>query len=100
MLNPGQRGHARQGFAEEAVGLREVVARGRKLHARREHAFSAEAEVAALQLDEAAHQQTGAGKQHERQRHFGDDQRVEHAVRLAAAAVTPAIAQRIPRGAR
>ena len=31
VLNPGQRGNARQRFAEEAAGLREVVSRGRKL---------------------------------------------------------------------
>ena len=72
----------------------------RKLHAGREHAFGAEAEVVALQLDEAAHQQTGAGQQHERQRHFGDDERAEHAVQPAAAAVTSAVAQRIARVAR
>ena len=69
--------------------LREVVARRRELHARREHAFGLrKPRSALLQLDEAAHQQTGAGQQHERQRHFGDDERAEHAVQSAAAAVT------------
>ena len=100
MLNSGQRAKARQRFVEEAARLGQVVACARKLHARREHAFGAEAEVVALQLDEAAHQQTGAGQQDERQRHFGDDERAEHAVQSAAAGVTPAFAQRIARGAR
>ncbi len=100
MLNPGQCGYARQRFAEEAAGLRKVVSRARKLHARREHAVRAEAEVAALQLDEAAHQQASAGQQHQRQGHFGDDERAEHAVQSAAAAMTSTFAQRIVRGAR
>ena len=95
MLNPGQRGNARQRFAEDAGGPGEVVSRGWKLHARREHAFRTEARVDALQLDEAAHQQTGASKQHERQRNLCDDERAEHPVQPAAAAVTSAVAQRV-----
>ena len=65
-----------------------------------EHAVDAEAQVGALQLDEAAHQQAGAGEQDERQRHFGDHERAEHAVQPRAAAVTAAFAQRVAGGAR
>ena len=42
----GQRGDARQRFAEEAAGLGSVVARGRQLHRRGQHAVGAEAEIA------------------------------------------------------
>ena len=100
VLDAGQRGDARQRFAEEAAGPAQVVARGRKLHAAGEHAFGAEARIDALQLDEAAHQQAGAGEQHERQRDFGDDERAEHAVQPPAAAVTSAFAQRVAGVAR
>ena len=79
VLDTGQNGDARQRLAEEAARLRRGRIAPGKLHARREHAVRAEAGIDALQLQEAAHQQTGAGEQHERQRHFGDDERVEHA---------------------
>ena len=85
---------------KNVVGLRVVVSRRRQHHARREHAVDAEARVGALQLDEAPHQQTGAGEQDERQRDFGDDQRAEHAVQPRTAAVTAAFAQRVAGGAR
>ena len=57
--------------------------------------LGAEARVDVLQPHEAANQQAGAGEQHERQRHLGDDQRAKRAARTRAAAVTAALAQGI-----
>ena len=64
-------------------------------HARGEHALGAKARIDVLQPDEAANQQAGAGQQHERQRHFDDDQRAQRAPRPRAGAVAAAFAQRV-----
>ena len=50
---------------KKLVAPRIVVARGGKSHERREHAIDTKPGIAALQLDQAAHQETRAGQQHE-----------------------------------
>ena len=97
MLDAGQRRQPRQRVAEKIASPGGVVAAGGKRHAGRQHAVGAEARVNALQLDEAAQQQARAREQHERQRHFSDDERAQHAVKAPAAAVTSAFAQRVGR---
>jgi hypothetical protein len=100
MLNAGHRRNPRQRLVEKAAGLSDIVASLRQLHVGGEYTLGAEAEIACLQLDEAAHQEPGAGQQHERQRDLGDDERAEHAVKPAAAAVASSLAQRVARLAR
>ena len=97
-------GDAGQGFellprALEEGGARRLVVGGRR-HAEAEgqQAVGAEARVHLEQLGEAAHQEPGAGEQHQRQRHLGDHQAGAHQP-AAPGGAARAFAQRLRRAA-
>ena len=56
-----------------------LVARVGQRQLERQRLLRPEARIDRLQPGEAAHQQTGAGEQHHRERHFDDDERAAHA---------------------
>ena len=58
-----------------------LVARARQIKPHRHQRRRVEADRSALQVEEAADEQGGAERQHQRHRHLGHDQRVAHPVR-------------------
>ena len=80
---PGERAHPlEQAIDERALGVAFPVCRTRQGHRHRDRVVLDEAEVHAIELHEAPHEQQGADEQGQRQRQFGDD---EHAAQPRAA---------------
>ena len=93
-LDAGQRLQAPDHVLDSAdLGVVALVGAARHEHPHRRDRRRVEAEVGVLQVEEAAGEECRPDQQHDRQRHFADDQRVAGPVARAALAGAAALAQ-------
>ena len=72
-----------------------VVGRPRRVDGADEDVRRVESEIRALQAHECLQQERASGQEHERERHFGDDQRSPHHAAGRRGRATPAVLERM-----
>ena len=93
-LEKRSRGHDERRRRGRGIGIRRG-GRARNAHPERQHRLGIEARIERRQLLHAVDHQPGADQEHDRERHFGDDERAAHPLRSPAVAAARRVLQRL-----